>query len=99
MDNKENKENKKRKWRGLSVRKFNIFMCIVAVFVSAVMFFAMQYTSRLYRETRVLSDNMVQQTHYAHDMQDASDYLTEQIRSFVISGEKEYLDNYFEEAM
>lgn len=94
----ESKEKKKTTSRGLSVRKFNFFMCIVAVLVSFVMFFAMQYTSRLYNETRILSDNMVQQTRYAHDMQDASDYLTEQIRSFVISGEKKYLDNYFEEA-
>ncbi|MBQ9065353.1 MAG: EAL domain-containing protein [Blautia sp.] len=34
----------------------------------------------------------------AGDLQAASDYLTESVRSFAILGEREYFDNYFEEA-
>ena len=34
----------------------------------------------------------------ASDIQLASDYLTDQVRSYVVVGKKKYMDNYFEEA-
>ena len=34
----------------------------------------------------------------SNDVQQASDYLTEQVRLFVVNGEKVYMDNYFNEA-
>lgn len=84
--------------RGVSVRKVNILMVIIAGFISIALFVAMQYTSRLFSETLTLTRQMVGWSRSAYDMQDASDYLTEQIRSFVVSGDRLYLDNYFEEA-
>ena len=34
----------------------------------------------------------------AKDLQDGSDYLTEQVRLYVMTGQQEYMENYFKEA-
>ena len=86
------------KKNGITVKRFNYILCIVAVFISIAMFIAMHLTSRMYNETHSITDHMVKWIDSSYGMQIASDYLTEQMRCFVISGDKKYLDNYFEEA-
>ena len=34
----------------------------------------------------------------AKQLQDGSDYLTEQVRLYVMTGQQEYMENYFKEA-
>ncbi|MCR4797771.1 MAG: GGDEF domain-containing protein [Lachnospiraceae bacterium] len=90
---------KRLKGRGISVEKFNRVMCILAVLISIVMFVAMGFTYGLYQETRTITKEMLELTRSANEMQDASDYLTEQIRCFAVSGEVRYLEHYFTEAL
>ena len=73
-------------------------MLFTAVIITAVLFYAMYETSSINKETHGITGDLITSRKSAFELQVASDYLTEQIRSFVITGEKEYLDNYFEEA-
>ncbi len=84
--------------QGISLRKLNIGLFVIALLITIVMFVAMKQTSTLYNQTHEITQQADELRQSAYNMQLASDYLTEQIRCFVITGEKKYLDNYFEEA-
>ncbi len=92
------KKEKKKHNQGISLKKFNIAMFLLALVITAVMFVAMHRTSKLYDEAHYITDQTLTLRQSAYDMQLASDYLTEQIRCFAITGDREYLKNYFEEA-
>ena len=94
MDDK----TKRKTRRGISLRNFNIILFLLALIITAVMFVTMKKTSDLYNETRDITQQVVELRQSAYDMQLASDYLTEQIRCFAVTGETGYLENYFREA-
>lgn len=84
--------------RNVSIRSIIIAMALVTMVISALLLTATYYTDAGY--TR-LSENMeryIQWQRDANDLQNGSDYLTEQVRCFVVTGNRQYLDNYFEEA-
>ncbi len=89
---------KKLRERGVSIKKLNLIMFILALITSGVLFFAMYRTTRLTEKSQDATRELYSARQHSFDLQRASDYLTEQIRSFVVTGEKEYLDNYFYEA-
>lgn len=86
------------KKRGIPIRKLNTVMLIVAIFVSLILFVAMQMTNSIYNEIKDATSKLLTLRKDAYNLQIASDYLTEQMRCFVVSGKKLYLDNYFKEA-
>ena len=87
----------KVKSKGISLRKVNIVMLIVALVATAALVGAMQWTGHLYDKTHKTTQDALGWRGDAHLMIDATDYLTEQMRSFAITGDREYLDNYIEE--
>ena len=93
MDN-----NKKKKGQGVPIHKLNTSMMILAVFIAIAMFVVMYFTSVIYKETHEVTQNLSKWRTSAYDLQVGSDYLTDRIRCFVVTGEKGYLDEYFEEA-
>ena len=84
--------------RGISLRFLNFFMLVTAVFVSVVLFFSMRKTNKLYEESHIITRNLVEWRDDSSELRTASDYLTEEIRVFVVTGDKVHLDNYFTEA-
>lgn len=88
---------KKLKKRGIRYRRMNYFMLGVAILITIAMFLAMQRTSSIYDETYEVTQNLSKWRTSAYDLQVGSDYLTEQIRGFVVTGNRAYLDNYFTE--
>ena len=82
----------------ISLSRFNALMLIIAVLTSVILFFAMYRTSALYKKAYFITQEALTLTQRTGDLQIASDYLTEQIRCFSITGDRAYLDNYFEEA-
>ena len=86
------------KKRGISLRALNMVMLVIAILISAVLFVAMSRTTKMYDETHEITQNLLSWRSNSYNLQVASDYLTEQMRSFVITGNREYLDNYFKEA-
>ena len=86
------------KKRGISVSRMNIIMLISAFLISAILFWAMNRTSVLYNETHKITHNLLDWRKDAYELQIASDYLTEQVRCFTVTGDRQYLNNYFREA-
>ncbi len=89
---------KMAKRKGVSLRNLNVVMVVIAIFISAVLFVAMHITSDMYARAHTITQNLLSWEVNSYNLQIASDYLTEQMRSFVITGKKQYLDHYFEEA-
>ncbi|MCR5790971.1 MAG: GGDEF domain-containing protein [Lachnospiraceae bacterium] len=89
---------KKTARRGISLRKMNLSMVVIACLISAVLFFAMHQTDMIYRQAHSSTQQLIDWRKSSFDLQLASDYLTEQMRCFAITGEIAYLNNYFEEA-
>ena len=87
------------KKRGVSLRTLNMVMLVIAILISGVLFVAMHITSDMYAKAHTITQNLLSWEVNSYNLQIASDYLTEQMRSFVITGKKEYLDNYFEESL
>lgn len=85
------------KKKGISLRKLNIIMVVIAVLISTILLAAMSRTNIIYQRTHASTRELVEWREHSYNLQEASDYLTEQIRYFVVTGEKKYLDNYFEE--
>ena len=84
--------------RGISLQNLNRIMMVLAIITSISLFFAMNRTTKVYERTHVVTRNYLDLRGDAYQLQAASDYLTEQIRCFAVTGEKQYLDKYFEEA-
>ncbi len=82
----------------ISLKKLNYCMLAAALLISAVMFFAMRQTTTMYDETHAFTSQLRESEETSYDLQAASDYLTEEIRLFAITGDKKHLGNYFEEA-
>ena len=84
--------------KGISLKFVGWLLSFLAVVVSALLVVSLQLISH--------EDEVVNQTYQNYlvlketstDVQLASDYLTEQVRLFVVNGKKEYMDNYFKEA-
>ena len=88
-----------RKEQGISIRKLDIIFVVIAVLASAVLFIAMNRTTTLHNKSTKLTRDVIEAQKSADTLMEASDYLTEEMRKFVVTGERRYLNNYFEEAI
>ncbi len=86
------------KRHGISLRKVNIIMLITAIIISLGLIIAMNITSSTYSEMHDSTEKLIKWQLSSADLLKASDYLTEQMNSFVVTGDRKYLDNYFYEA-
>lgn len=84
--------------RGISLRKLNIVILIAAAVISIVLFIVMSRTSKLYDDNRKFTEQFMEWKNASSDLMRASDYLTEQMQDYTVTGDRAYLDNYFTEA-
>lgn len=91
-------EEKERLEGGVAIRKVLIFLVMFMLATSALLLVATERVSSLYIALSSNIERYQQWQRDANDLQLGSDYLTEQVRCFVVTGERAYLDNYFEEA-
>ena len=82
----------------VSMRNLNLAMASITILLSVFLLFATYRANVSYSQMRVSTENYIQWQRDAYNVQDASDYLTEQVRCFTETGERAYLDRYFEEA-
>ena len=83
--------------QGIPIRKLNYIMAGITLIVSVVLLVVSYRTLAVYAALQQKTDASVRGQQSAQAMQNASDYLTEQARCFVETGDRTYLDNYFEE--
>ena len=72
-------------------------MIVLAATLSLALLLADSRTIRGYLAMQEATEEYIASQQDANDLQSASDYLTEQVRAFVITGSRENLDNYFRE--
>ena len=92
------KTRTKLKHRGIRIHRLSLIMLALAVITSAVLYMSMHMTTVINDETADLTNLLGRYRSDAYELQIASDYLTDKIRCFVVTGKKQYLDEYFEEA-
>ena len=92
------KKNLKTGSEGISLHVLHIAMIICAVAISALLIFSTYQSSNVFSTLSKATSNYIVRQKAAHDLMEASDYLTEMVQRFTLEGETQYLDNYFEEA-
>lgn len=83
--------------RVLSLRALNALVITVALVSSALLLLTSGHVQSAYETMLNAADQYVELQSSAYEMQKASDYLTAQVRSYVTTGDYEYVENYFEE--
>ena len=83
--------------KGVSIRTLNNVIIIVACILSLALLASTLNTMRGYKEMQEATERYVLSEQDASMLQSGSDYLTAQVRAFVMTGEKVNLDNYLKE--
>ena len=83
--------------KGIRLQTVNIIMIVVAGILAVLLLFFSYRITAGYNDMRVAMEEYIEAQQTATEMKTASDYLTEQVRGFAATGEKKYVDNYFEE--
>ena len=86
------------KKNGISLKTLNIIMLVLALFFGIGLIVAVNRSRSVFNDNQEFTDQYLEWRQGSYDLQMASDYLTEQMRNFTVTGDKTYLDNYFTEA-
>ena len=89
---------KKTREEGLSLRLTYFLMLIISVTVTAVLLVMTYRTINSFHALSKATDSYIDLQDAASSLMSASDYLTEEARSYTVLGERTHLDNYFHEA-
>ena len=84
--------------KGVSQRKLNFIMVGLVIVFSVLLLVSVYLTMSGYNAMRKATEDYIDLEKAAAGMRVGSDYLTEQVRAFVVTGDRQYYDNYFREA-
>ncbi|MBQ3921615.1 MAG: hypothetical protein II689_05175, partial [Firmicutes bacterium] len=98
MTDGNNSAKQQKTKRGISLRVLNILLMILTAILAVVLLYASTMSFRSLRDARATVENYIYHQRSAYELQIASDYLTEQVRCFVVTGDVSYVEHYFEEA-
>ena len=84
--------------KGVPLKVMGWIISVVAFIISGLLIFSLFSLSYTYQEVTSSTQNYMDVKDVAGEVQSASDYLTEQVRLFVINGKEKYMGNYFSEA-
>ena len=82
---------------GIRLRWMMILMAMLAGVLTALLFLLSYQTLKAFRVMREASDRYVTAQKAAADMQDASGYLTDRVRTFVATGDEAARNDFFVE--
>ncbi|MBR6380523.1 MAG: hypothetical protein IKS07_02445, partial [Lachnospiraceae bacterium] len=86
------------KKNGLSLRTIHIWLITIMVILSATVLIATFRLTGTFQRLAEAGDTHAELEKAAHELMDASDYLTEQVQRFTLDGERTFMDRYFTEA-
>ena len=82
---------------GLQLRTANFFFVVLAFIAALALFVADLAVTRGYQRVEYASSRYIAAQRAASNMESVSDYLTDRVRCFVVTGELHYLLDFFEE--
>ena len=94
---KESPETIPHEYTGIQLKTASAFFVIFSLIAAAALLFADISVARGYQRMAVASDRYIEAQLAASDMESGSDYLTERVRCFVVTGEIEYLEDFIKE--
>ena len=83
---------------GISIRVIHAVTLVCVVAIAALLAFSTFRSSNVFSTLSSETENYIVRQKAAHELMEASDYLTENVQRFTVSGDVKYLNNYFEEA-
>ena len=86
-----------REGTGIQLKTASVFFVILALIAAAALMFTDVSVTRGYQLMEQASDRYISAQMAASDMEVGSDYLTDRVRCFVVTGEIQYLHDFFEE--
>ena len=91
-------KKKKFKFSGMRLLPFNYVMVFITVLTATLLLIFSHQTTSGHKNLQVATLNYIEMHKNADNMLSGSDYLTEQVRCYVITGDIKYLRNYFYES-
>ncbi len=83
---------------GISLRTIHFWLIAGSVILCSLMFYSTYHLSESFRHLTEASEEQIELRKAARELMDASDYLTENVQRFTVSGDQKFLDQYFQEA-
>ena len=83
---------------GISIRVTHIAMLLLGALMVLLLVFSVQKSSSVFTALNKATGNYLVRQDAAHDVMEASDYLTEMVQRFTLDGDPQYMEKYFEEA-
>ena len=82
---------------GIQLKTASVFFVVIALIAAAALLIADLSVARGYQRMAAASDRYIAAQFAASDMESGSDYLTDRVRCFVVTGEMQYLKDFIEE--
>ena len=82
---------------GIHLKTANLFFMVLALIAAVALFIADLSVTNGFRRMERASDRYIAAQMAASDLESGSDYLTDRVRCFVVTGDIEYLKDFFEE--
>lgn len=87
----------KRRRFSISLKITTYIVLTIALIISALLIVSLYLLDYRYTKVKEATDEYISWEKSASDLEEASDYLTEQVRCYVFIGDRKYIDNYFNE--
>ena len=88
----------KRSEKEISIRRIHIWLIIIILITSATVVYSTYRMTQTFLRLVTASVKQAELYKAAHELMDASDYLTEQVQRFTVNGDMRFLEQYFTEA-
>lgn len=83
---------------GISLKTIGLIITLVGAVITAALIASLVLLSNKYHQVLESTSAYMEYKGYAQEVQVGSDFLTEQVRSYVVTGEEKYCKNYFIES-
>ncbi|MCR5210102.1 MAG: diguanylate cyclase [Lachnospiraceae bacterium] len=84
--------------RSISLKNINLCLILVVVVMSGIVMYADYLLASSFERLTEAQKKHYEMENAAHELMDASDYLTENVQRFTVSCDRKYMDRYFTEA-
>lgn len=99
MAPKQQKQEKQKKQRdGVSLRAVYAWVVVGLLIVTGLFFYTTYGLVSTFRAVMQATNDHIKMENAAHELMDASDYLTEKVQRFTVDGDMRFLNEYFTEA-
>lgn len=84
--------------KGLSLRTLSVIMLVASILNAAMLLIASGRAFRGFLQMEDMTDHYYSLQDATAELMNASDYLTEEVQRYTISGDRKHMENYFTEA-